>query len=168
MKKLYIDFDGVILDTIRVTYSMLENLNISPKDEEAIDFYYNLDWDHLIEQTSEINDSINCIKKIIKTNLFDVKVLTHIISYNEGLGKIRYIKSKIPELEVILVPKQINKADMVNPKNAILIDDFLGNLDLWHKKGGIAVKFSDGNKKSKYITITKLDQILDIECVKEV
>lgn len=167
MKKLYIDFDGVILDTINVTYKMIENLGLGT-EEEVKDFYYNLDWDHLIKQTPEINDSISCIKKIIESNLFDVKILTHIISYNEGLGKIKYLKSKIPELEVILVPKQINKADMVNPKDAILIDDFLGNLDLWHKKGGIAVKFSDGNKKSKYITITKLDQILDIECVKEV
>lgn len=167
MKKLYIDFDGVILDTIKVTYKMIENLGLGT-EEEVRDFYYNLDWDHLIEQTPEINDSISCIKKIIKSNLFDVKILTHIISYNEGLGKIKYLKSKIPELEVILVPKQINKADMVNPKDSILIDDFLGNLDLWHKNGGIAIKFSDGNKKSKYITITKLDQILDMECVKEV
>lgn len=167
MQKLYIDFDGVILDTINVTYKMIENLGLGT-EEEVKDFYYNLDWDHLIEQTPEINDSINCIKKIIKSNLFDVKVLTHIISYNEGLGKIRYLKSKVPELEVILVPKEINKCDIVNPKDAILIDDFLGNLDLWHKNGGIAVKFSDRNKKSKYITITKLDQILDMECVKEV
>ena len=166
MKKLYIDFDGVILDTINVTYKMIENLGLGTP-EEVKDFYYNLDWDHLIEQTPEINDSISCIKKIIKSNLFDVKILTHIISYNEGLGKIKYLKSKIPELEVILVPKQINKADMVNPKYSILIDDFLGNLDLWHKNGGISVKFSDKNKKSKYITITKLDQILELESIKE-
>ena len=161
MKKLYIDFDGVILDTIKVTYEMIEKLGLGTP-EEVSEFYYNLDWNHLIKQTPEINDSINCIRKIMNSNLFDVKVLTHIISYNEGLGKIEYLKSKIPELEVILVPKQINKADMVNPKDAILVDDFLGNLDLWHDKGGISVKFSDGNKKSKYRTITKLDQIIDL------
>ena len=147
MKKLYIDFDGVILDTIKVTYEMIEKLGLGTP-EEVSEFYYNLDWNHLIKQTPEINDSINCIRKIMNSNLFDVKVLTHIISYNEGL--------------VILVPKQINKADMVNPKDAILVDDFLGNLDLWHDKGGISVKFSDGNKKSKYRTVTKLDQIIDL------
>ena len=161
MKKLYIDFDGVILDKIKVTYEMIEKLGLGTP-EEVKEFYYNLDWNHLIKQTPEINDSINCIRKIMNSNLFDVKVLTHIISYNEGLGKIEYLKSKIPELEVILVPKQINKADMVNPKDAILVDDFLGNLDLWHDKGGISVKFSDGNKKSKYRTVTKLDQIIDL------
>lgn len=161
MKKLYIDFDGVILDTIKVTYEMIEKLGLGTP-EEVKEFYYNLDWNHLIKQTPEINDSINCIRKIMNSNLFDVKVLTHIISYNEGLGKIEYLKSKITELEVILVPKQINKADMVNPKDAILVDDFLGNLDLWHDKGGISVKFSDGNKKSKYRTVTKLDQIIDL------
>ena len=161
MKKLYIDFDGVILDTIKVTYEMIEKLGLGTP-EEVKEFYYNLDWNHLIKQTPEINDSINCIRKIMNSNLFDVKVLTHIISYNEGLGKIEYLKSKIPELEVILVPKQINKVDMVNHKDAILVDDFLGNLDLWHDKGGISVKFSDGNKKSKYRTVTKLDQIIDL------
>ena len=167
MKKLYIDFDGVILDTIKVTYKMIENLGLGT-EEEVKDFYYNLNWDHLIKQTPEINDSISCIKKIVNTNIFEVNILTHIHSYNEGVGKIEYIKKKLNNVGVILIPKEINKCDIVNPKDAILIDDFLGNLDLWHKKGGIAVKFSDGNKKSKYITITKLDQILDIEYVKEV
>ncbi len=47
MKKLYIDFDGVILDTINVTYKMIENLGLGTP-EEVKDFYYNLDWDHLI------------------------------------------------------------------------------------------------------------------------
>ena len=42
MKKLYIDFDGVILDTIRVTYDMIANLKLGT-DEEIRDFYYNLD-----------------------------------------------------------------------------------------------------------------------------
>ena len=51
---------------------------------------------------------------------------------------------------------------IVNPKNAILIDDYLGNLDLWNKKGGIAIKFSDSNKKCKYPSITKLEQIIDM------
>jgi len=158
--RVYIDFDGVILDTISVTYEMIKKLDLG-KEEEIRDFYYNLDWDSLIKQTPQINDSIKCIKKLIN-NGFDVKILTHIISYNEGLGKIKYLKKLIPELEVILVPKAIDKCDMVNPKGAILIDDFTGNLDLWNKYGGIPIKFSDSGKKSKYQTITKLDEIIDL------
>ena len=66
MKKLYIDFDGVILDTIKVTYEMIEKLGLGTP-EEVSEFYYNLDWNHLIKQTPEINDSINfMIKKHTK------------------------------------------------------------------------------------------------------
>lgn len=161
MKKLYIDFDGVILDTIKITYEKLEKLNLGTP-EEVKDFYINLDWDILLKQTNQINDSINCIKKIINSNLFDVKILTHIVSYNEGVGKIKYIKELIPHLEVIIVPKEINKCDMVNCKDAILIDDYSYNLDLWLEKGGIPVKFSDNNRDSNYLKITKLDQIIDL------
>ena len=161
MKKLYIDFDGVILDTIRVTYDMIANLKLGT-DEEIRDFYYNLDWNHIIKQTPELKESISCIKKIMATNKFEVNVLTHIHSYNEGVGKIEYINNKLKDVGVILVPKEINKCDIVNPKNAILIDDYLGNLDLWSDKGGIDIKFSDSNKKCKYPSITKLDQIIDM------
>ena len=31
MKNLYIDFDGVIVDTIRVTYDMLDRLEVDKK-----------------------------------------------------------------------------------------------------------------------------------------
>lgn len=161
MKKLYLDFDGVILDTIKVTYDMIAKLGLGTA-EEIKDFYYNLDWDHIIKQTPEINDSISCIKKILATNKFEISVLTHIHSYNEGVGKIDYINKKLKNVGVIIVPKEINKCDIVNPKDSILIDDYLGNLDLWNNKGGIAIKFSDSNKKCKYPSITKLDQIIDM------
>ena len=45
---LYIDFDGVILDTIDITYRRLEEAGISPKDTSRIvNFYKCLDWDGL-------------------------------------------------------------------------------------------------------------------------
>ena len=124
MKKLYLDFDGVILDTIKITYDMITKLGLGT-DEEIKDFYYNLDWNHIIKQTPEINDSISCIKKIIDTNKFEVNVLTHIHSYNEGVGKIEYINKKLKNVGVILVPKEINKCDIVNCKDAILVDSII-------------------------------------------
>ena len=36
MKNLYIDFDGVILDTIRVTYDMVNRLEINIEDFEKL------------------------------------------------------------------------------------------------------------------------------------
>ena len=43
MIKLYIDFDGVILDTINVTFRRLEELNIT-EEKDIQDFYRSIDW----------------------------------------------------------------------------------------------------------------------------
>ena len=60
MKQLYIDFDGVILDTITKTYKVLKEQNIDTNDQEKVtEFYRNLDRKKLIEETEQINDSIN-------------------------------------------------------------------------------------------------------------
>lgn len=65
MKQLYIDFDGVILDTMTKSYEELKKENIDRNDDEKVrEFFRNTDWKKLIEETEEINDSINEIKKI--------------------------------------------------------------------------------------------------------
>ena len=46
MKNLYIDFDGVICNTIEITYKMMEDEGIDLKDSKRVqEFYKNLDWD---------------------------------------------------------------------------------------------------------------------------
>ena len=66
MKELYIDFDGVILDTITEGYSRMEKLGLDTKNsEDCISFFGSLDWKEFIKNTPEINNSIDCIQKII-------------------------------------------------------------------------------------------------------
>ena len=73
MKQLYIDFDGVILDTMTKSYEELKKENIDRKDQDKVmEFFRNLDWKKLIEETEEINDSINEIKKICDSKKFNV------------------------------------------------------------------------------------------------
>ena len=159
--KLYLDFDGVILNTIDVTYDMLTKKNIT--DQKEIDeFYQNIDWFTLIDQCSEIKNSISNIKKIIKSNLYDVTILTHVIAGNSEIkAKKKYIKSKLKDINVITVDREINKCDIVDCKNAILVDDYMNNLELWYEKGGIPIKFSDKGKKCKYMSIKSLDELID-------
>lgn len=179
MKKieLYIDFDGVILDTINATYRMLkENYNVdliehyhqAKANNELLirEFYYNLDWYSLLRETKEINNSIENIKKVVDSGLYDPKILTHVNSENEAKEKIIFSNERIPGIEVIPTPKTIDKCDMVNPLDAILVDDFIGNLVPWYKKGGIPIKFSDSGKKSNFLTITSLEQL--INCYDEI
>ncbi len=161
---LYIDFDGVILDTITHIYNMLEKENISKDDFDSTrKFISTINWYELIEITSEINDSINCIKKIINTNQYEVTILTHVNSELEVQAKRDYIQSTIPGINIIAVPRVESKTTYVNPKNSILIDDYSVNLIEWEKSGGISIKFSTEEENNcPFKVINKLDYIIDI------
>ena len=157
MLDLYIDFDGVILNTIDITYMMLEDAGIGFDEVEKIaDFYEKLDWDSLFSQSRPINNSIENIKKLMDSYLFNVSVLSHVNSDSEASSKKKYLEEKIPGLKFIPVKITDKKCDVVDCKNAILVDDYMGNLELWDQKGGIAVKFSDKGNKYKFITVSDL------------
>lgn len=160
MTKLYLDCDGVILDTINMSYKMLKEKGIE-REEEKKDFYRNLSWEELIIEAGEINNATDKIKKLAE--IYDVAILTHVISEGEIIAKENYFKEVLPEVKVITVPKEIRKADAVDPKGNILVDDFLGNLDYWHEKGGISIKFSDSGKECIYQTITDLSELLKLK-----
>ena len=158
MQKLYLDCDGVILDTINTSYKMMEEQNIETDEDRKI-FYSNLDWKELITKSGEIDNAIEKINALAK--VYDVEVLTHIISEEEINAKREYFTKMLPDINIIYVPKNIRKADYVNPENSILVDDFLPNLEYWEEKGGIPVKFSSSGKSCKYHKIEDLLELLD-------
>lgn len=164
MRNLYIDFDGVIVDTIRVTYDMLDRLEVDKTDfSKMSEFYSNLNWKQLLSLTSIINDSFNCIKKLYESNKFNIAILTHVNSLDEAVAKINYIRKYFNDVTIIPVPREIAKTKMCLTKDSILVDDFSGNLEEWEKAGGVGVKFSiDKDKESKYIIIDKLDKLIDL------
>jgi len=163
MLKLYLDCDGVILDSITTTYELLGKEKIDTTDYNNVKkFYEELDWNYVLEITPILNDSINAIKNIIASNLYDVEILTHVNSLHEAEVKIKWFNEVLPGINVIPTKKEIAKCDMVDPKGAILVDDFLGNLDLWHKKGGISIKYSDTDKPCRYLKVKNLNEILDL------
>lgn len=160
--KLYIDFDGVILNTIDVSYDMLRNSNIDMNNyEEVRKFYYDLDWEGLINNSKPINNSINNLKKVIDSGLFDVSILTHINSDNEIRVKKNFLEKNFGDIDSIFVNKRYDKCDVVDPRDAILVDDFMDNLNKWKLKGGIPIKFSTTNKNYDCISIDSLDMLID-------
>ena len=162
MKELYIDFDGVILDTITKPYEELRNLKIS-KEEEVTLFYSKLDWKKLLEESEEINDSLACIQKLIDSKKFYISILTHFVSIHEIEQKIKYIRKHFSDITIIPVPKFVSKTKMVHTEGAILVDDYDINLKEWKQEGGISIKFSPKLKDKGFIVINKLDQILELE-----
>lgn len=163
MINLYIDFDGVILNTIDVTYHMLDELNIAHDNAPKVsEFYANLDWNELLNNCEQINESIECIKKIIESNLYNVYILSHVNSLHEAEEKIKYIRKYLKGVTFIPVPRNVKKSRMVYSKNTILIDDYAGNLRDWEENGGIGVRFSLKLNGKGFCAIDRLDKILDL------
>lgn len=163
MINLYIDFDGVILDTIAVTYELMDKQGIDKNDKEAVsNFYANLDWRYLLSITPEINDSLKCIQKLIDSKLFDISILTHVNSLPEAVEKVKFIRKYFEDITVIPVPKAISKTKMVQTEGSILVDDYAGNLREWESENGIAVRFSRKLNGKGFLVVDRLDQLIDM------
>jgi phosphomevalonate kinase len=138
-----------------------KNIN-QDNQKEVRDYYKNLDWKELLRNSKVINDSINCMNKIIESERFEVSILTHINSLDEAVEKIKFIRKYFKGITIIPVPRELSKTEMVHVEDSILIDDYAGNLKEWQEKGGIAIRFSEKMHGKGFIVIDKLDKILDI------
>ena len=164
MKNLYIDFDGVILDTITPVYKLAKKLNLDVKTQtkEIGLLYSKIDWETLIEESEELSNSITSIKKLKESGKFNISILTHINSLKEAKAKIEFINNLFDDLTIIPVPKSCPKTMMTQTKNAILVDDYSGNLRTWQEAGGIPVKYTKEHEECEFINITSLKDLLEI------
>lgn len=166
MKDLYIDFDGVIKDTIKVSYKMMEDEKIDLRDRpKVIEFYKQLDWEYLLKISDEIKNAYYFINKISEEGTFNPKILTTVNSLNEIKAKLSDIKKNCKNITLVSVPSGIEKSVLVNPKNSILVDDYRGNLISWQNSGGIPVKFAN-EISSEFITINTLEVFTEKEICK--
>jgi hypothetical protein len=164
MKRLYIDFDGVVVDTIPLLYKELEKNGVSLKNEERIrEVFGSFDFRKIIKDKNILNDSINCINKIMDSGLFEVSFLSHINSLDEGIVKIKFLRKHFKDnITIILVPRGISKPKMIHSEGAILVDDYAGNLKEWKEAGGIPIRFSKEMESHGYLVVDRLDKILDL------
>lgn len=163
--KIYIDFDGVILDTdvlLDKDFSKVSNISRS-------DFVKNYDWDKLVNSSDIINNSVYNLKN----TKYDVGILSKISSIKEGVAKVKYLRKNKVLANIHLVPTELAKSDIVEAKGNILIDDKLYNLDEWNKNGGISIFFNKnnnnfdirGNENTRYKKICNLDLLLTGEYI---
>ena len=164
MKNLYIDFDGVILDTITPVYKLAKKLNLDVKTQtkEVGLLFSKIDWETLIEESEELSNSINSIKQLKDSGKFNISILTHINSLKEAKAKIEFINNLFDDLTIIPVPKSCPKTMMTQTKDAILVDDYSGNLRLWEAKGGIGVKYTKEKEECEFVNITSLKELMEL------
>ena len=164
MKRLYIDFDGVVMDTIPLLYNELEKNNVSMDNEEKIkNVFSTFDFKKIIKDKNILNDSIECIKKLLDSKRFEIAFLSHVNSLDEGVVKIKYLRKHFKDnITIIIVPKEVSKTKMVHSEGAILIDDFSGNLKEWEDAGGLSVRFSKELESKGFKVLNRLDSLLDM------
>ena len=160
MKK-YVDFDGVIKDTYQ---PLFEDYWERQKNGEYIDDTEHVirkDWIYVLARSPIINNAINILNEIA-----DVSVCTRIHSLeNEGVAKIRDLRHLGLKCDIILVPYQVKKTDVVDARGNILVDDAIFNLDEWVMAGGIPIFFDNngtnidgwGAKNTKYVRTRTLE-----------
>ena len=142
MKK-YIDFDGVIMDTympLFCDYFAKRDAGIYVDDTEHV---ISKNWQEVLNNSLVINDSIRIIKEL---NPNDIAILTRIHSLeNEGVSKIKFLRDNGIMCNIILVPYQVKKTDVVLANNSILVDDAIFNLEEWEMAGGLPIFFDTYN-----------------------
>lgn len=160
-KNLYIDFDGVILDTMTPIFEEHKKYKFNNREEEKA-FFMNYPWESIINDQHIIGNAIEDIYKIIYSNKFNLAILTHVNSIREATLKINYLRKYFEDITIIPCPKEIPKTKMIHTKDAILIDDYSGNLKTWKSEGGIPIRFSlKGNGKG-YKTLKELKEVIEM------
>ena len=139
---------------------------ITLKKEKYIDdteHVINKNWQEVLDNSLVINDAFEIIKELNPT---DTAILTRVHSLeNEGVTKIKYIRNKGVKCDIILVPYQLKKTDIVIAKDNILIDDAIFNLEEWEMAGGIPIFFDTyknnidgwGVENKKYVKTRTLE-----------
>ena len=90
MIRLYIDFDGVVMDSIPPLYDALEKSGVNVnKEEEIREFFANYDYNNVVNDKLLLNDSINCINKLIKSKKDDYMDCIFVRPY--GKDKVNHI-----------------------------------------------------------------------------
>ena len=137
----YIDFDGVIMESEKLLFEewiKRPNWKELP-EEEKVKYIINQNWKYILENSSDINDSLYILKHMDPN---ENMVLTRVHSLdNEGKEKILFLRNKGIKVPVILAPYPLKKNEIVCAKNNILVDDSLKNLEEWEKDGGYPLFF---------------------------
>ncbi len=145
--KFYYDYDGVIKDTFQFTVGKIKKQAIEEKwTKERIDqFLLELDWINIIKEAPEIDESYYVLRQLNpKRNIILTKCASGIV---EAYAKKLDLKNNLVKLEMITLPLEANKHEIVDPKGNLLVEDTVKNALGFEENGGIGIFFdTDGDQ----------------------
>ena len=160
MIDLYLDCDGVILDTIdkALEWMILEHLDIHNSDL-VHEYFVQADWNKLIEEAGILNNAIEKIKLLQSIGIYDTRILTTCVNGLEPIIKKDFFNKQLPGIDVITVPWLVRKDSVVDARNSILVDDSKTNIVNWREAGGIGLQFV---KEKPNLEMMEINNLLDV------
>ena len=159
MKKLFLDLDGVLIDTNKYIQEMINDSEVDTTTKDSyIKLCKSFPWRYFLKNCDEINNSFEIIFELNK--VYDLTIITHFYSLNEEELKIDYITTNFKGIKYITVPFNKKKNDVVSAKDCILVDDYYVNIENWNSSGGIGLYFSN-SINNNCLTIDNLKCLLD-------
>ena len=168
---VYIDCDGVLLDTIGYSKKLLleqYGINYDTHDRSDVEadrkvgeFFKNLDWPRVLQESPEINNSKKFIRLFKNSNLYDPIIYTSISSLSEKEAKKEMFSQELKEVDLIF--GEAKKPKECNDGQSILVDDDDFNLRYWN---GIPIRFIS-NKPTIFPTIDDLGEIYYLFSINE-
>lgn len=157
---LYIDCDGVVFDTINAAYEIMEENGLDHTNRELANLYFKIvDWNKLIEHAGILDNAIENIHRIVESGLFkEVKILTKLCgNETEEMAKKMAFDKLLPGIEVVTVKLNESKAEMVNAKDNVLVDDYIKNINEWRNMGGIGILYDNNDEVVNYHALSSLE-----------
>lgn len=141
MGKVFIDLDGVIINTEELMLEEKDNLYPNVSYEEY--FSKMVDWLEIAKRSNSINNSVEIIRELERLKK-ELIILTKVNSIKEMQDKIFYLRDKINIYSPIMfVPIHSYKTEVFTPASGdILVDDTLKNIVDWELAGGCGYLFN--------------------------
>lgn len=142
--------------TIKIWYDMDDTLALfshKGKSDQAMENCYEAGY----YKNLPILDNSNLVLKVLNNLGYEIGIISACVASKyckkEKMEWLEKYFPYIPKDRIHLVEIGTNKADIVNPKNAILVDDYKSNLENWQNAGGIAIKKRSSQKEGKFPVI---------------
>lgn len=171
--KIYVDFDGVIKDTHKALFDDYKKLNSQGEYVSDTEHVIKKDWIYVLEKSPIINNAIKIVNELDDPSAVCTRV--HSLE-NESVAKIRDLRHLGLKKEIILVPYQLKKTDVVPAEGNILADDAIFNCDEWYQDKGIPIFFDNygtnidgwGVENKKYVRTRTLEILKDRNQLEEI
>jgi len=165
-EKIYIDCDGVILNSEKRLRQMKAQAGFIEHTRESYYEYFKYaeshlnEWDYILKCADQINNSVDIIKKLESLKR-KINILTSIHSLYEMRLKVEILRKKWNlESDIIFVPPHFKKNEIVNAKNCLLVDDMSENIKSWNQAQGIGLLFDGTLEQNEATKVKSLEFLL--------